>query len=116
MHYQNVIAYTYGVLFNLGFVFIDSSSRAMVRSGGLLVGFNTCSWLYVVVTAMMGLSTSFIYKYADAASPIPPHPRGSCDHLAGSRPRPNRLLERAAGGIAHGTTLLLPRLLPWLAR
>jgi len=68
IHYQNMIAYTYGVCFNLAFVYIDGNSRDIVTSGGLLGGFNQWSWLYVLSTGTMGISVSFMYKYQDNIS------------------------------------------------
>jgi hypothetical protein len=58
-------AYTYGCCFNLAFVYIDGASRDRVLAHGLLGGFNTYSWLYVLATGTMGLTVSFMYKYQD---------------------------------------------------
>jgi hypothetical protein len=65
VHYQNCIAYTYGIIFNFTYMFINASSREIVLRDGVLGNFNTYSWLYVFATGTMGLSVSFMYKYQD---------------------------------------------------
>jgi len=65
IHYQNIIAYVYGCIFNFAFMYINENSRRIVTTSGLLGGFNTYSWLYVFSTGTMGLSVSFMYKYQD---------------------------------------------------
>lgn len=60
-----MLAYSWGSLFNLAFAYIETTSRGIVTTGGLTSGFNAYTWLYSALTAVMGLSVSFMYKYQD---------------------------------------------------
>lgn len=65
IHFQNMCAYSWGIVFNLALVYIKPESRAAVTQHGFLTGYNTFTWLYVVSVATMGLSVSFVFKYLD---------------------------------------------------
>ena len=69
---QNVIAYTWGSALNFAFVYTDGSSREIVQRDGFLAHYNKYTWWYVVVQAFMGLSVSFIFKYARHRQPSSP--------------------------------------------
>ena len=54
--------------------FIYPSSRETILATGFVGGFNAYAWLYVVSTALMGLSVSFMFKCARHSLPrMTPH-------------------------------------------
>ena len=65
IHFQNLVAYTWGAGFNLVLVFLVPSSRALVLAHGFFEGYNRWTLFYIVICATMGVSVSFIYKYLD---------------------------------------------------
>jgi len=67
IHFQNAVAYVLGCGWNAAYMFIDSTSRDILK-GGLLTGYNGYTWAYVISAATMGLSVSFMFKYQDNIS------------------------------------------------
>lgn len=65
IHFQNICAYSWGIVFNLALVFIRGDSRSLVAAHGFLGGYNTYTWLYIFSVATMGLSVSFVFKFLD---------------------------------------------------
>jgi len=67
IHFQNMVAYVWGSLWNCSYMFIDGTSRDILQ-GGLLTGYNSSTLAYVIFAATMGISVSFIFKYQDNIS------------------------------------------------
>ena len=60
-----MLSYCWGCAFNLSYVFLYEKDREIVSAHGLLTGFTSWTWAYVVLQAAMGLSVSFMFRYQD---------------------------------------------------
>lgn len=63
IHLQNMLLYTWGVLFNIIAVFVINSK--LILSHGLFAGYSASVWLLVTNNALNGLAISAILKFAD---------------------------------------------------
>jgi len=65
IHFQNCVAHVWGSWWNIAYMFIDRHSRQIILTYGFFSGYNVYTWLYILSSAIMGLSVSFIFKYLD---------------------------------------------------
>ena len=63
IHLQNIMLYTWGILFNSSALF--AHDRDAIQAGGFFKGYTPAVWLLVVNNALIGLAISAIFKYAN---------------------------------------------------
>ena len=64
IHLQNMMLYSWGVLFNAMYVFFINGQE-IAANGGLLQGYTPMVWLLIVNNALIGLAISAILKFAN---------------------------------------------------